>query len=341
MSDYYCPVCNVRKVSHEGEICTSCQDPYQDAPIGYAANTQNAQTTVTNTSYSERRYDAAATLHDETPMISHSSGRRIIGANPAPQPASNAPNRAIISSQPQSVTVKQQPTIAPLVNNTILPGNNSSANTQQNVSVKGTKTPMTEGIIRNITNSKDQNGVIGRWFKSLFIGIPFTSSDEIIEFQVFTNWSGNNLSGGYSADKVIVYGNIETGKPLQDNSVRVYGKRDKNRSIIAEEIENTTDGTISVFNPRPISAKTVRIITIGILMVIFAIFNALASGLGNGVTDGIGAFLRNGLTGIIWGVVAVISGKRMVSNFGNNWKNTAICAFVAIIAAMLAIRTIF
>ena len=145
-----------------------------------------------------------------------------------------------------------------------------------------------------------------------------------IKFQVFAGWnSGGNNPTGYSADKIIVYGTINSGKPIQDNSVRVYGRRAKNNAIIAATIENTTDGTYAEFNPPPLSALAVRIITgivLGVLLFLFfGVFSAF-SGSGGGL--GGGSFLSSNfvtylILTAIGGMAVLFCARQVKASFAN------------------------
>lgn len=148
---------------------------------------------------------------------------------------------------------------------------------------QGKRAPQTEGVVRNIQESKDASSGLERWMRAFMTGTPFPMSDEMMEFQVFSGWnSGVNAASGYSADKVIVYGNINSGKPVQDNSVRVYGVRGKGNEIIATDIENTTDGTYAQFKPEPLPAMMVKIITfvvLGVLAIlVFGVISMMSGG---------------------------------------------------------------
>lgn len=227
----------------------------------------------------------------------------------------------------------------------VAPAQNQAGQAQAGAAAGG---PITEGIVKNLTDGKDPGGKLTRWFRSLIMGVPYARTDDITEFQVYSNWTGTASPGSYSADKVIAYGNISYGKPVQDNSVRVYGVRDKNRVIIARDIENTTDGTYSVFDPKPMSATAVRIITIVIVALVGFLLFTLISGV-KGIGSGSGAatagkgLAQSGeklIAAIIAGAITFFCGKRALQNFGNNWKGAGICALIALICGAACVSLI-
>lgn len=86
--------------------------------------------------------------------------------------------------------------------------------------------------------------MLGKWFRALFSGIPFTLDDEVTMFQVFPDFSGTALNAlGNACDQVIVYGKLNSGAISENNDVEVYGRRDSNNNIIAKTIKNKASGT--------------------------------------------------------------------------------------------------
>ena len=330
MSDFYCPICNVRKVSREGEICSSCQDPYNPVPIVTPTAQQSAMPDTAST-------NSTSDTSDETVTVA-STGRRIM--NTPVNSAPTTPSRRSVILPQQGVSQQAvQPAPAPQTVPIVPPVGTNQAQGTNAQPASGAITPATEGIVKNVTNSKDQANFLGRWFRSLLLGVPLARTDDITEFQVYSNWTGTSSNGGYSADKVVAYGNIVTGKPIQDNSVRVYGKRDKNRMIVASNIENTTDGTYSVFDPAPISATVVRVISFAIIAVIVLLVVLAVTGL-SGRGGAIGQGAQTLLYSIVSAVAAVVSGRLAIRNFGKNWRNCGICALAALVFAYLFINLI-
>lgn len=104
--------------------------------------------------------------------------------------------------------------------------------------------PLTCGVIKNIMVDTPRKSALGKWFRTLFTGIPFSLSNEVTLFQVFPDPSGSPLNMlGNACDQVIVYGKIKYGSLAENNDVEVYGRRDSNNYIIAREIRNKATGT--------------------------------------------------------------------------------------------------
>lgn len=305
---FYCPQCNVRKVSRDGELCSSCQDPYQNmsAPAPFvqqprAEQTQNNVQTQTpvqtyNTSVQNQHVDQADSADTAQPhdgYVTISRGRR-----------SNAP--------------LFQPSASPT------PPTPPASSSVQTSAVKKKALPQAEGIVKNVTSFKDKSTAVEKWFRSLFSGVPFPIGDDAMEFQVFQNWNATaNSSTGYAAEKVVVYGTISTGRPLQDNSVRVYGFRDKGHNIIATKVENTTDGTCTMFKPEPISATFIRIVTLLVLgLIVFLLLGASFS-LPSipGVQFNLSGLLTNLVLVLLGGMAVVFLFRKAKSSFGNNWMS--------------------
>jgi len=298
MGEFYCSVCNVRKVEHDGDVCPSCQDPYQQV-VQVPQQTNQMNQAVQS--------EPEEQVHDDQPVLIHRSNRRILGGAPQQKAGTHVSRPAIQQNNTQPSVPAQVTNSAPVpvVNNN--PANNA-------VSTQNGAAPQAEGIVRNIQESKDNTPVLGRWMRSFTNGVPFPLTDDMMEFQVFSGWnSGGNNPSGYSADKVIVYGTINSGKPIQDNSVRVYGTRAKNNAIIASNIENTTDGTCAEFNPPPLSALAVRIITGIVFAVILFLFFGLFSAFSGGSGSGGGSFLSSNF--VTYLVLTAIGGLGIVFCF--------------------------
>ncbi len=339
MPDFYCPVCNVRKVSREGELCSSCQDPYDQINIPVTGTTSGP---VQNTESDNSGYVPVS-----------KPNRRIMPTPGAAQPTSGNRRRSIVTpSQPtgavnqasgpaqyaapvqSSVPVQSAAPVQPVIPPSVQPAGNAAQPAAGQVSKDA---PLAEGIVKNISAGKNPESKLTRWFRSLALGTPFAQTDDMTEFQIYTNWTGSSNSGGYSADKVVVYGTIQQGKLVQDNSVRVYGIRDKNRVIIAKDIENTSDGVFSVFYPRPIPGKMVRIITLAVMAIIVLLILLLASGSAS-AGAGIGDKMTNLVVAVIGGVAAFFFGKTALSNFGKNWSRCGIFAAMALFGVYLCIQ---
>lgn len=334
MGDFYCSICNVRRVERDGDVCPGCQDPYQQA----VPAPQQPPTVQSSYSASQPQTDA----YDEEPSVPiHRSNRRILGA--APQQTGGQQLSRPASQQ----TAIQQPAQLPVTNS--VPVQPAAANAPaQNAAAASKNGPQADGIVRNIQESKDNTPVLGRWMRSFSYGVPFPLTDDMMEFQVFSGWNANgNNQNGYSADKVIVYGTINSGKPIQDNTVRVYGTRAKNNAIIASGIENTTDGTYAEFNPPPMPAMAVRVITFLVLGLLLFLIIGIVSGFGGGssaggsagTTSGAGSgFVTNLVMTIIGGLGTLFCFSQVKQAFANReWGRVFEYLLFALLAIILTI----
>lgn len=275
MSQFYCRICNVRKVANDGDVCSSCNDPYQQPVVSSPFGTPSAEP-ANNMNTSDESNDGGAS-------IQHKSSRRLLNTSGSPAAQHGGSKRQIMSQNQTPGTTYQA---APMSNSPVVQSVPQNAPAQ----AQGKHAPQAEGVVRNIQESQDRTPVLGRWFQALFGNIPFTTNQDMMEFQVFNGWSSGAQvqNSAYSADKIIVYGRIKSGKPIQDNSVRIYGTRLRNNAIVASVIENTTDGTTTEFDPPPLSPTAVRIITFGLIGLVVLLFMMLGSGLSSGSDMGAG-----------------------------------------------------
>lgn len=324
MANYYCPCCNVRKVSRENELCSSCQDPYQSVS---ASNTQaqnqdyeQHQAPILQTSEVDTQHQSSGNNEDDhtqpsSGFVTITRGKRTTSSSSAPV------------YQPQPVYQAPPTPVFP-------PTSTSSSE------VKNKKLPQADGIVKNITTFKDKTTIVEKWFRSLFMGVPFPIGDDAMEFQVFQNWNGtSNSSTGYTAEKVVVYGTITTGRPLQDNSVRVYGHRDKGNNIIASKIENSTDGTCTMFKPGPISATFIRFITLALLCLIVGLILGSSSLFSSftGFHFDFSALLTNLVCVLLGGVGTVYCFRKVKSTFGRDWMHFFMYGLGLLCAAYLTV----
>lgn len=294
MADYYCRICNVRRVQTHDGVCANCQDPYQTD--SFYSQADRGSPLIPSI---EDDNDSAS---DNSVPISRSK-RKIIG---------------LTSHDPASHTVQKNETSQsePLKATPVVPSRDTSSSTLQNstttshnTSSRKSRAPQAEGVVRNIIEGKDPKGFLSRWFRSFSTGSSFPMTNDQLEFQVFSNWANSCNAQGYAADKVIVYGKIQSGKPVQDNTVRVYGKRSKNNAIIAEEIENTTDGTRAELDPPPIPAFVVTFVTLlvfGLIFVLITSVGGIVSNIGasiTGVGNSVVGFASVIFSLVLWGLV--------------------------------------
>ncbi len=107
--------------------------------------------------------------------------------------------------------------------------------------------PDVEGIVKNFFEQEISTFFITKLFRSLFLGLPFTLGNTVNTFQVYKGW-GLNSGDNQTGTEVIVYGKIAKGKLPENNVVKVWGKKDKNGTIIAKKIHNNTSNTYLKIN---------------------------------------------------------------------------------------------
>lgn len=306
----YCRICDVRKVSREGEVCPTCKaDGYADEFVVSDAD----ETRETEVIDSIPQQDSSNANHFKpNTQFDNSNSTTVIRRGRRPQQAPVVNNTSSVVTQP----VVSQPVYVP------------AQDEDDNKNQEKTNGALTEGVVRNIQKKKDIRGPIGKWFYCFFNGISFTSSPEMMEFQVYVNWNNTSNASGYSADKVIVYGNMEAGEPINDNSVRVYGKKLNNNFIVAEQIENTTDGTFTQFNPAHIPAMMVRFVTVSVLALLGYVLYSIGNMMGNAGTaissGASGAFSTavNNIPEILTAVIFVVGGSIFTfQSVKKAWRN--------------------
>lgn len=321
MGDFYCRICNVRKVAHEGDACPNCQDPYQVQEPAAPQQPASAQQAFVRSAQRQTEPQESEASGDR--RMARRSGRQILGQpTPGAGAAHGARARQVYVAPQENVYTDEQDggdeqpayVQAPQAGGMQAP----AAQTNQNapVQTQGKRAPQTEGVVRNIQESKDESSVLERWMRAFMTGTPFPMTDDMMEFQVFSGWnSGVNAATGYSADKVIVYGKINSGKPVQDNSVRVYGVRNGGNEIIATDIENTTDGTFARLKPEPLSAIAVKLITFVVLgLLAFLVFGIISMMSGSGsVSFGISG---QAITNLLTTLLLLVGGLMATVYFG-------------------------
>lgn len=129
-----------------------------------------------------------------------------------------------------------------------------------------------KGTIHNFHQTQMKQGILRKWFLTVFYGIPFAVSSDIqYEFSLYEE---GNVSGGIRGHEVVLYGNAGYTLLSDNNSVCVKGKKDRNGVIVASEVVSINTGFI--MRPRmAIPAMAVRIGTLSVLgMILVALFLA-------------------------------------------------------------------
>ena len=276
--EYYCSKCLVNRVEHEGDVCAAC-----GGTAGTDSGDRFQRSTIQNSSPTQGR-------------VSVTSRRRLMGSTP---PQTTAP---VVSS---SDTGSAQ-------------SNYSKPSHEDDTSTSPQKNGQDScsGVIQNFSEGPDERTFLDRVLDSLLLGVSYNGRNNLVmtEFQLYQNWnSGYSASSAApQATRVVYYGKIAQGRPVENNDITVYGVFDhKNNYFIAERIMNQTDGTYANFMPQKIPAALIRVLTVGLLLAIVAFAFALFSG-GVGAGTGTGGGFQQILLGLIIvvaGVAAVICSR--------------------------------
>ena len=273
---HYCRVCGVNEVDAPGEICELCeiaQDPYA-MPDGESMDRYVEDRTVYDSGDVETRFPG-----------SHSPKRKILPQNPAALTNVDPYGNDMTPVDPSQVPVYTPGQMPPM------PTSSVNANTNVTPSVgklSGAGQPMTSGITKNIVMDTQEEPVAVKWFNAFFRGIPFSFDNEITMFQVYPDCTGSGVNAlGNACDQVVVYGKVAHGAISENNDVEVYGYRDSNNYVVAREVRNMASG-VKVTPTHAMSAVTVRVITLAVLILICSIFLAI------------------GLEGIVWGIILIM-----------------------------------
>lgn len=269
-----CRICGVNEVDNQGDVCELCaigQDPYvqnQATSHNFQATLQpNTDKTQSSSSYALKRgTNRKVLLNGGTALANQDPyGNDMTVTDPQPSVQVYSAGQVPQASQQNITAVNVTPT----------------------VKVSGNQ-PITTGITKNISVDNQKKSILEKWFRALFIGIPFTLDDDVTMFQIFPDFSGTALNAlGNVCDQVIVYGKFNSGAVSENNDIEVYGRRDSNNNIIAKMIKNKASGT---------TVKPERTIGQGVVWFITAIVVALLAMM----------ILGLGVEGIIWTVVLIL-----------------------------------
>ena len=277
---YKCVVCGYNEVEYEGNMCDVCaigQDPYITAMQG------NTQSTSPN-------YGQANPQMNNVGSYANGSGKSrkvLLGGGASIANTDPYGNNMVPSMEPKSDVKVYQAGEVPASSQSASVINNGGGRATNNTATKSNQ-PISQGITKNITVDEQKKSFLGKWFRTLFSGVPFTLDNDTTMFQVFPDYSGTSLnSAGNACDQVIVYGKLNAGAVSENNDVEVYGHRDANNNIIAKMIRNKASGT-TITPDRTLSVVVVWLISV----IVFALaFMAIT-------------FL--GVEGIIWAVVILL-----------------------------------
>lgn len=307
---FYCCKCLVNKVENDGDVCSSCggNETLQAGDnTSYRAAT-NAQTSAGNS-------------------VNISTRRRImtgISTNGTQGVNGTQTNSFANQTMNSSMTSVQQP---------------STSGATPKAIKKKVNAPL-QGVIQNFDTGVDERSFVARVADSLFKGISYNGKSNLVmtEFQLYENWNSGYSSTSSTqpvATRVVCYGKIGQGRPVENNDVRVYGVRDKtNNYFIAEQIENTTDGTFASFIPQKMSATVVRLIALVLVAVVFSVISGISFPSISSRTMSVSMYQ------IVIGVVAMLAGV-ITFFFGKNSLRPGRKPLLFSIAALLVILGIF
>ena len=277
--EHYCSKCLVNRVEHEGDVCAAC-----GGIEGTGGGSSFQHSTIQNASPPTQG------------KVSVTSRRRLMGSAP---PKTTAP--VISSSDAGSAQ-----------SNYSEPADEEDTPTSPQKKGQDSRS----GVIQNFSEGPDERTFLDRVLDSLLLGVSYNGRNNLVmtEFQLYQNWnSGYSASSATpQATRVVYYGKIAQGRPVENNDITVYGVFDhKNNYFIAERIMNQTDGTYANFMPQKIPAALIRVLTVGLFLAIVAFaFTLFSGGVGAGTGTG-GGFqqILLGLIVMVAGVAAVICSR--------------------------------
>lgn len=275
---YKCRICGVNEVDNQGDICELCaigQDPYAQSvsPTQTQIASHNKRNIINNSG--NQNTDTYAPQRGGNRKVLLSGGASLANQDPYGN------DMTTVDSQPsvQVYSAGQAPQVAQQ--------NTTVVNSQPAPRVSGNQ-PLTTGITKNIVVDNQKRSILEKWFRALFMGIPFTLDDDVTMFQVFPDFSGTALNAlGNACDQVIVYGRLNNGAVSENNDIEVYGRRDSNNNIIAKLIKNKASGT-TITPTRAIGQGVVWFITAIVVALMFMMISGL------------------GVEGIIWAVIIIL-----------------------------------
>jgi len=217
-------------------------------------------------------------------------------------------------------TGNQQPkSIATVQNDTQTVQSDYSDSTQSITTAttsKEKKEVSRSGVIQNFTAGPDERTFLDRILDSLFLGVSYNGRNNLFmtEFQLYENWNSGYSASSLSpqATRIVYYGKVAQGRPVENNDVTVYGIFDNKKNFfIAERIINQTDGTYANFMPQKISATIIRVIVVSLLLAIltvaFTVFTGGFSG-GSGEVGASSSGTGGGLQQILLGLATIVAG---------------------------------
>lgn len=105
-----------------------------------------------------------------------------------------------------------------------------------------TATPIIEGVVRNYREHEAKSFMIVKVFRTLRHWMNYAPTNYVNSFQVYKGWgtSSNEVDHG---DEIVLFGKLAMSSIANNNEVMVYGKRNKNGTIVAKKVFNKTTGS--------------------------------------------------------------------------------------------------
>lgn len=284
---YLCKRCGVAEVEREGELCELCkiedssymehqENQFQTTPPRGIINNFNGNKTSSVIGKPARNILVNGNINtkEDVTVISSNSGdnmQQLAGQNVKVY----KPDSALADMHQDSIQ--------------------NSVNTHQKINTQQKDNSACKGNISNLNTDVEQMPSVYRWFRAMFKCIPYNIHGDMTSFQVFEDYTGNATNQlGYAATQVIVYGKVNNGIISNNNDVKVYGKRDGNNHILADQIQNCATGGV---------IKPTDVIPAGMVYGVSILVFAFIIGLG----------VAFGLLGFVWAAVALLCFTKLPS----------------------------
>lgn len=291
--EYYCRKCLVNRVAHEGDVCAACGGMEQ------AAGGFGFQSPMPPNSPSDQGWPDITPR--QRPMDPASHQTRAPVASPDDDWNDIWPTQPGYGQQTERTGASSSPVSSPRK--------------------KGLASR--SGVIQNFSAGPDERNFFDRVLDSLLLGISYNGGNNLFltEFQLYENWNSGYSASSSSpqATRVLYYGKVAQGCPVENNNVTVYGVFDhRHNYFIAERIMNQTDGTFANFMPQKTPVAVIRVLAVGLLLaIVAAAFALFIGGLGGGGGRS-GAASSGGIQQILLGLIVAAAGVGAVIWFLTN-----------------------
>ncbi|MGH1143126.1 hypothetical protein [Bacillus pseudomycoides] len=117
-----------------------------------------------------------------------------------------------------------------------------------------------EGVVRNFHEDIIEMNLIRQWLLALLKGCPFVKCGNICNFEL--------LDTNGQVHSIIMYGKIIRGRFQEYSTIRVFGKWDRNNTMIARSMENLSSNSKVKVN-KAISSNMVRVLSILVVSILY------------------------------------------------------------------------